>query len=69
MANQVASCYEVREVWGFGCDKTCPRVRMRAEPIPCVRRASIANFALGKPLPDDDVPVIPPAGYESQNRA
>jgi hypothetical protein len=69
MKGSIASCYEVREVWGFGCDPSCPQAKEPAQPKPCCRNTSSVSFIREKPLPEDGTPIAPPAGNEKKNRA
>ena len=69
MDGAVASCYEIREVWGFGCDLSCPKAKEPARPIPCRQNTSSVCFIQEKALPEDGTPIDPPAGLEKKNRA
>ena len=65
---RVATCYELREVWGFGCpDPYCELRRLRPPPQPCVRNASALVVAREKPLPPENAPILSPCGHVDED--
>lgn len=63
-----ATCYELREVWGFGCPNPvgCPNGTQPAQPKPCAHGASVATYARERPLPPDGAPIKSPCGHEER---
>jgi len=63
----IATCYELREVWGFGCpNDKCKKHAKPAEPEPCSHHVSNAIFVMDKPFPKDDDPILSPIGHEAE---
>lgn len=65
---KAARCYELREVWGHGCPNPgCPLLKESAKPVPCIHKISPVIYALEKPLPPDDAPIVSPVGHEEKS--